>query len=462
MTALGLLLSLVVILVAGAAIARLLGGQEHPFYRAELTALSWLLGTGYVTLAWWGLGAFLSGWWLVAAVGAGGLFLAGLAFRRGWPRVCVVRDSSDKLGLPDWLLIGLLVGQAAFIAYWAPRIALGWDGLMIWELKARLAFENGGVLPGSYFADVDRAWSHPDYPLAFPYLETWFYRCLGHVDQAWVRLLGPLYYFAGAALVATGTRRLGGSRRVGLAAAAALFFVPYLFGGLWGVLSGYADFPLGVVFLGALLHLPGLRESKAGDDRLFAVLAALLVWGKREGRFLWLALILLAAVALLPRRRWRTLLMIAAPGAVLLVGFEAFLAAMHTVKDPTYLPVTLGNLQANADRLGTIVERIGAELIKLESWGLLWIGFAFALVALTVRGRRALAARFACALLLPLAAYALPFMLTTWGDFRVHMALALPRLLLHLAPAAMLAIALAWPPRPAPAMGGDAKQDPQP
>lgn len=461
MTAAGLLLAFGVIFAAGSGLARLLAGRQHAFYRAEFAALTWLLGAGFVSLALWVLGLVLSGWWLVSAVTLGAAFLAAASGRHGVPSPPGF-TAREPLRTVDWLILAVLAAQAVFIACWASRIALGWDGLMIWEFKARLAFESGGALPAAYFSDADRAWSHPNYPLHLPYLETWLYRCLGRVDQAWVRLIGPLYYFAAAALLATGTVRLGGSRRTGLAAAAALFFVPYLFGGLWGVLAGYADFPLGVVFLAALIHLPGLRDTKPGDERLFAVLAALLVWGKREGRFLWVTLIVLAALTLLPRGRWRALLLVAAPGALLLAGFDLFLAVMHTVRETTYLPATWANLHANGGRLIPIAQRFARELLDLENWSLLWPGVALALGALVLRGQPARAARLASALLLPMAAYALAFVLTTWSDFGWHIDLALPRLLLHLAPAAVLIIALAVPPAFSLATSADTKEDQRP
>ena len=443
MTAAGLILALVAIFAAGLGLARLAAGREHSFYRAEFLSLGWLLGTGCVTLLLWVLGFLLSGAWLLCAVCAVTFVIAWTARSRA-PSAWTAMP--EKLRAFDWLLIAVLGAQAVFIAVWASRIAIGWDGMMIWEFKARLAFQNGGTLPASYFADADRAWSHPGYPLCFPYLETWFYLCLGHVNQSWIRLIGPLYYCAAAALLATGTMRLGGSQRTGIIAAVALFFVPYLFGGMWGVLAGYADFPLGVLFLAALVHLPGLRDAKPGGLRLFAALAALLVWEKKEGRFLWATLVALAALSLLPRRRWRALLLVAAPGAALIVGFEQYLTAVHTEPETTYLPVNLTNITANAARVGPVALHFARELINLERWGLLWPGTVIALFAINMRGENRRAARLVSALLLPMLAYAFAFVLTTWGDFHVHMELALPRLVLQLAPAAVLIIAFAVPP----------------
>jgi hypothetical protein len=71
----------------------------------------------------------------------------------------------------------------------ARRLVLGWDGLHIWEFKARLAFDNGGTVPAAYFRDVSRMWSHVDYPQYLPLTETWVYGWLraDRTKQPWWR-----------------------------------------------------------------------------------------------------------------------------------------------------------------------------------------------------------------------------------------------------------------------------------
>ena len=436
----GLAIGLGVIFLAGWGLGRILAGAEHVWNRWELTGLSWVFGTGYVSIALWILGSTLSHTILLAAVASGAIILGLLGRRtRSAP------SRAEPSHLVDALLLVLLFAQAVFIAAWAPRLALGWDGLMIWELKARIAFENGGALPASYFGDLHRSWSHPTYPLYFPYNEAWLYLCFGRVDQAWVRVFGPVAYGAAVALLAGGLRRLGSSSRVGLAAAASLFFVPYCFGGAWGVLAGYADFPLAVIFLAAVIHWPILREVSAGEARLFGVAAGLLVWGKSEGMFLWLILAAPAGLLLLWRKRWGASLSAILPGAMLLCGLRAFLGVMKAAPELNYAPVTWSVLQTNAERAGPIVQRFAQELVDLEKWSLLWPGVAAAILALALRAKGRFAMALGAAVILPMCAYGCAYLLSTWSDFELHMELSLSRLLLQLAPVALLTIALAVP-----------------
>jgi hypothetical protein len=190
---------------------------------------------------------------LVAAVcgGAGGLFLCSR-------RAMGVAPQPEPLRRSEWLVLMVFAGQAIFLVCWAPQVALGWDGLVLWEAKAKAAFAHGGVLPINYLNDPPFSVAQPLYPLYLPYLEDWLYLCLGRADQAWVRALGPVIYLAAILLMAGAAQRLGVSRLAGLLAAVAFFFVPYCFTGRWNVLSGYADFPLGVFYLAAASRLPGL------------------------------------------------------------------------------------------------------------------------------------------------------------------------------------------------------------
>ena len=365
-------LALGTILLAGFAAVRWLGNGAAISW-PERAGLSWLLGAGFVSLTLFVFGLIGRGPVLIGAVVAGALAMFATSRRS---RFAPAQHAA--LSLLEWLLAGALFAQAIFLAWWAPKTVLGWDGLIIWESKARFAFLSGGALPASYFQDASRAWSQPHYPLMLPGVETWLYLCLGRADEAWARLPGVLFYLSAACILIGATVRLGGARTAGFALAVAMFFVPYLFAGTWGVLSGYADFPLGVLWLAAvswLLAMPG--DAAAG--RFAAVLGALLVWTKREGIFPWITLLLIAAALLWRAKRLRQLAWIAAPGLVLSVGFALFLSVVKTPADPYYLPLTLGNVAARADRIGLIAAWMAAECRNFESWSLLWIGALIAI-----------------------------------------------------------------------------------
>jgi hypothetical protein len=408
----------------------------------ERLALAWLLGTGYVSLAIFGFGALVSGALLIGAVTAGAvsLYIVGRILNRSMPG----SPPRNPLSKAEWILVLILALEGTVVLWSVAKLPLGWDGLTIWDLKAQIAFANDGRLPSEYFRDASRSWSHVYYPLYWPYSETWLYLCLGRADQSLVRGFGALFYAAAVGLFAGAVPRLGGTRLAGLIAAACLFFLPMLTAMPFGVFSGYADFPLGVIYLAAVCRLPfWRRQPRHVDDRLLAVLAMLVVWTKTEGKVMLAALLILAAVVVLYRREWRRLILIAAPAVAALVMHAAFLRHVDAMADKNYFPPTPGYVFGHLDRLGPIFAAMWAQFIGWKTWSLIWPGAVLAIITLAVSAKRPAAMQLAGALALPIPGYALAYVLSTWDDYERHIHTSLSRLLLGLAPAALLAIGLA-------------------
>src|SRR5205807_4867398 len=173
MTVLGLLAAYSTLFAAGFGIALLLM-RASAINLIELAALSWLLGVGIVSLLLW----------------FGGIFISGLALQLFVTLACVVlgfagwrlkKTKTIQVSLPrpnnrvEWILASALAIELAIIFFVSLKHTLGWDGLFNWEIKARYAFLNFGVLPQSYYASPGRAFSHPEYPLAIPFTELWLY-----------------------------------------------------------------------------------------------------------------------------------------------------------------------------------------------------------------------------------------------------------------------------------------------
>src|SRR4029077_5969145 len=109
-------------------------------------------------------------------------------------------DSQTKFVVPfpngmiEWFLASFLVLEIAAIAFASCKHTLGWDGLLVWEIKARYAFMNGGSLPASYYSGPGRAFSHPEYPLGIPFTELWLYLWMGQAHQFWVKTIFGIFY----------------------------------------------------------------------------------------------------------------------------------------------------------------------------------------------------------------------------------------------------------------------------
>ena len=71
----------------------------------------------------------------------------------------------------EWILGATVTFEIAVVVYVSFRHGLDWDGLLNWEVKARYAFQNDGVIPAAYYSSETRALTHPAYPLLIPMTE---------------------------------------------------------------------------------------------------------------------------------------------------------------------------------------------------------------------------------------------------------------------------------------------------
>lgn len=440
-------IALLLVLFGGLGCVLALNGNARKFGPEELLALCWLLGTGFVTLATFGLGQLISGELLKAAVSVACTGIGLLQIRK-------LPGSMEPLRLPSgrlerWLVAGILC-QVAFVCWYGFRQYYGWDGLAVWEIKARVAFLSGGVPPHEFFRDQTRDWCHPDYPLYLPLLESWIYSWVGACNQSCLRPICPLFYLATAILLGRGAFQFTRKPLAGFLAPFLLFFLPFMVRRDGGAFGGYADFPLGMVYLAAVCQLfqgldghygphgPHGRKS-AGHLRLFAGILALLPWVKSEGAILFLCLGGLAAMAAFPVIGWRVGLL-ALPGGGVIVSWALFQRLIHALPNNVFLPVTAQNLMANADRIAPIMGEALRELTNLYHWNLLWFGVACVLGTFVFRSpikarvRSILAAGLLVPLLLELGVY----LFSAYPSYMMHFRLSFPRLLLQLAPLGLL------------------------
>jgi hypothetical protein len=425
-------------LAAGCGIVLLVSPRR--MFLIELLGFAWLTGTAATSLMSFWLGMILKGGalrWVVTAI-AICCAVAGIKWGR----------STINLGLPlkgiaDWLLALAIAVQFIALIGLSIRLALGYDGLVLWELKAMLLFSNEGVMPAGYFADVGANYPHPHYPLYLPLTEAWLYEWLGHRDQGLLKLLFPIYYLTAAGLLINAAVRLAGRARPGLLAAALLFFVPTI---MIRVSSGEADFPLGVFYLAAVASV--IEYCLTGEStcvRLAGVSAAALMWVKQEGVALWFCLLVVGSLRAFSLGRKREMLWLLLPGLTVTMAWWIFLQVSHARITPDYLPLSLKTLVGNLDRGPTIVRALFGELSNWRSWSLLW---AMPLLLLMLLRRkqpqtyRWAATALLVMLIVPLGFFGLGYFFSAWTPFTSHIDASLPRILAQVAPAVFLVIGL--------------------
>jgi len=434
------LIALLTIMAAGFGASCLLFKRGEAVPAVEALPLAWLLGTAFISLSLACMGTVASGLVLQGIV-AGGCAILGVAGVRAWREKRLQISFPKPAGPLEWMLCLVLLVEFAMVIRLQYREGLGWDGILLWEIKARYAFLNGGVIPKAYFMDETRVWSQPSYPLLFPLTETWLYLWMGDCNQNWVRVIFPVFYGAAALLLCAGVRRLTGKRWAGLATAAMLFTLP----GIWNFLSGYVDFPLAVFYLAAVIYFLRHQRGNAPSSHLvfFSILAGLLPWVKREGAILWFCLMVIAGCEFLRRREFRRALIIPLPGVLILAGWKI---AMLIVKTPPYLDFlrpTLGAAWGNRDRLGPVFATMARYLVETGFWGLLWVAFPAALVFLAVRSQRKMSAFLFLTVALPLGIDGCLYLLSAEPSYVTHIQTSLQRLIMDVSLSGLLTVALA-------------------
>jgi hypothetical protein len=442
MTLLGLAGAYFTLLIGGAGVALLVLRASSRLNVIEGACLAWLFGVGVVSLLLLLGGTFSSGIVLQSLVA---LFCLALGIL-GW-RTTQKRDVYFSFPRPnsriEWILTAALLLELLTLFIVCLKHTLGWDGLFNWELKARYAFFNSGVLPGSYYSSPGRGFSHPNYPLAIPFTELWLYLWMGEPHQFWIKTMFPLFYIAGAFLIALFITRLTGKRWLGLLIALLLPFVPFITAGPGGVIVGYVDIPLGVYYVTALGYLLCTLECDLPSSvAAYAASLTLIPWIKTEGLVLWSLLAGMGLVVGFRQYRLRAFLIAAFPGLFLIIGWSAYLKVMHLVPPSDFARPTFALLANNLDRVATIGRIAIAALRDTDLWSIFWLLALVAIVYL-IAARSFARLLLTIAVLGPVIVYPLTYVFSAWPSYTAHMTSSLPRLFLQVMPAAWLAIGLA-------------------
>jgi len=439
MNALGLFGAFGTLFAAGYGLLALLVRRGVRLSVAEQIALSWLFGTGSVSLLLWVFGFFAHGLLLQGLVSVVCISLGMV----GWNLKTPLQIRSK----PRWfevVLTAVITIEIAIMFYLSFVHTLGWDGLLNWEIKARYAFANGGVLPAAYFSDTGRVFSHPEYPLAIPFTELWLYLWLGESNQFCAKTIFPTFYLAATFLLAAFATRLSRRTWLGLIMAALLFFVPQITVEVGCASAGYADFPLSVFYLAAAGCL--FCASQQSNDvffRLYAACLALLPWVKRDGLILWIVAAACGVFVILRTRKSPLSFLAFLPGMVIICAWRLYLNAAHALQAADFLPFNLETFSTHLNRALPLLSALMAELHSLPTWSLFWFIVAVAVLYALPRMRDPGVVALLVALIAPIVLYLSLYLFSNWPNYLDHVALSISRLLMQVAPLGFLLIALA-------------------
>ncbi len=426
-----------VLIAAGSGATLLLLPRSHRLTFVELLSLSILFGSAFISLTSFLTGLVVRGWPLRAVVTLGALAL----FFRGW----IAKRRVELVWWPvhsrlDWLVAVVLIIQFVLVVWASLRLAMGFDGLFLWDFKAQLIHVSNGVMPVEYFSAAPARFPYPDYPLLVPLTDSWFYGWMGNSSQAMRKLIPPAFYFAVVGSLVSSGARIGGNKMAGTIPAVLFFFVPSV---VLRTAAGEADLPVAAFYVASVAFL--LEYWMRGDSRLLLMAGALggmLPWVKREGILLWLCLMGVAFVSAVMRRHMRAFIQAAAPGLLWYVSWRIFLLLVHATTHPDFVPVSWKTINENSARIPQLLRTLMQELANLRNWSFTWLIPAVGVVRLFYGSRRSLTLAWLVLICLPAALYCSIYIFSSWEPFTDHMTASLARLLLHLAPVALLGIAV--------------------
>jgi hypothetical protein len=437
-------LSLIALLIAsmgGAGMAFLLAPSRWRESPCGFSGAALVIGAGTISVLSFCLGFVIQGVLLKGMMTAVCISL----FALGFVRFLKQARTGDrfKVNLVHVLLAMLVIGQLSFVTWLSlHKSTLAWDGLVVWEAKATIAFRHNGAIPLQYFTSGYEV-SHVAYPLFLPLLEVWIYEWLGHIDLAMIKLIGPFLYLAALLLLIGSAKRVTNSLWFATIAVLLFGLLPICILGYGSVSSGYADFPLAVVWLCSLVHsLEYWSTGTLSAARLTGVSAMFLPFVKNDGVIALLCIALTIVPRVVQERNWKAAAWMTTPGFGVLFGWHLLIKLSH-VKEGDLVPFTLANLLAHLNRTGPLVRSTTQELLTWAHWSILWPAAIVAGALLISRARMATWYPLVVNALLPLLLYPCVFFFSAWVPFEAHVGVALPRLFIHNAPAAVLLVSIA-------------------
>jgi hypothetical protein len=221
-------------------------------------------------------------------------------------------------------------------------------------------------------------------------------------------------------------------------AVAVLAAVPPATFGNGSASSGYADWPLAVIYLCALVAAHEYtRTGSAGAARLAGVTLMLGIWTKADAIVLLVCIAAVIAPRVVRWREWRMGLLVLLPGLSMQFLWSVVLVLTKASPDNGF------QSHPHFGYLGILCRDAMLEFFKWKQWSLFWPLLALAVPLFIARRQLREAAPWVSGVLLPLVLYPLVFIFSAWNPVEDHVFSALPRLYLQIVPAAILFIALA-------------------
>ncbi len=365
----------------------------------------------------WNIAWIILPWILVFA-----FVLYKVPFKKLFSFSIVKFDAFEKIVL---LLIILLLCYVGLESILRPLSA--WDGWATWLFKSTIFFTDGKINTNAL------NFTGSEYPLLIGLMGTFGYLMLGHIDDKLILILFYLFYVCLAGIFYYTCKELT-NKKTALISTFLLLSLQNLIrhGGRYD--AGMADLALGYYyFVCCSLFLKFIKFKNKNSFVLFMFMTGLLGLVKDDGIPMTLFLCIVGAVSLYSIKKLSYLWMLSFP-IIILGQWELFKLVFHMPGAPKFIQ----NPEFN--RTITVILGISKEFLNLENWNLLWIGFFLSLIILLIKKHK-IGLIISLFVISQLLVYYYVF-LSTSLDPLAHINNVIDRLLLHIAPVAMLVVSI--------------------
>lgn len=420
----GTILGIIIIIITGYTLLRILNidifesiVEEIPYYFATgvgcIALQMYLYSRVGIPWGWY----LIAGPWLI-------LFTSVLLFKKYslklLPNLKLTRVGKVFLFINITLL--LFVGFESVI-----RPLSAWDSWSIWLLKSKIFFIDGLIKP-EIFTYVES-----DYPLAISLTGTFIYQVIGRVDDTSVLLLFFSFYLMLGIALFFSMRKYTGSTL-------AMTFT-FLFLATQNILrhggryeAGQADLALGFYFfISAVLLYRYIITKERKSLLLCNICLGITALIKNEGITFVIIAQVIIIIQVLKTKKYKDILF-SLLCIVPIVDWYIYKEVINMPKNFLLISPTI-----YIGRIGILLKEFLKEFLDLVRWNLLWALFILTTILNLSKSRKILI--FYYLLFGQLAVYFLIYLITPINPIE-HLRSSLNRLLIHLAPIAIIIMAI--------------------
>lgn len=351
----------------------------------EKLALSFLIGTGILSLEMFLLGALriklITPNILIGSI----IILAAPLYLCIKNKTLVLDIKSwikiDRLKWYDLTFLSLILIRIAFVLFEnliKPVISV--DAFANWSLRAKVFFFDSGLLldpKSNYFLGSGAVF----YPINIPLMETWIFNVLGYWNDELVKIIFGLFFVSLIIIFYCSVKRFT-SRSISLFATYLLTSLPLL---VHHATIEYADFPLCVYFTASALFLLNYFESKDNQHLyISALLAGIGTWTKSEGMPLLLVNLIVLCIFYVGSRKEiissvKSISVYLMVALIFKIPWSILNLAYHVQKN-VYQRIEYEKIFANMYRIPVIINHYYNKMLFYGNWNITWFVFVVVLI----------------------------------------------------------------------------------